>query len=327
MNDGGNPYEKQPSGNDIASANTTQNSSSPHPATEQQLQTTEQKIEERMSAFERSIVRLTWAAVVISILTAFIFAGQLYEMISGGTQTDKLISYAKTQANASSNQADAAQQFSDTAEDINGGIADAVGKLQTQANQTETLAKNALSQAKATNDLAGAASRSAFVSEAANKQGVDLFKLQNRPWVGVNGEVTFDENRSPKWVAAKLKNFGNQPALNTNVSIYVLTMKTYGIEEVAKVAATIDEECRIGEGRVSPGKAGDLLLPGVEEPWSAGIDRPDLSGVKTSLIMPGCIVYKDTDGVVHRTRFCYMIGLSSSPTEKTFGTCWGQSAD
>jgi hypothetical protein len=49
-----------------------------------------------MSAFERSMLRLTRAAVIISVLTGLIFAGQLYEMITGGTQTDKLVGYAKT---------------------------------------------------------------------------------------------------------------------------------------------------------------------------------------------------------------------------------------
>jgi hypothetical protein len=60
-------------------------------ATERRLQEVEQKIDLRMSAFERSMIRLTWAAVVISALSFLVFGGQLYEMISGGTQTDKII--------------------------------------------------------------------------------------------------------------------------------------------------------------------------------------------------------------------------------------------
>ena len=78
------------------------------PATAKQLQQAEENIENRMSAFERTTVRLTTAGVIIGVITLLIFAGQLYEMIEGGTATDKLVDYAKTQANASSDQADAA---------------------------------------------------------------------------------------------------------------------------------------------------------------------------------------------------------------------------
>ena len=39
------------------------------PATEQQLKKTEEKIDERMSAFERSTIRLTRVAVGVAILT------------------------------------------------------------------------------------------------------------------------------------------------------------------------------------------------------------------------------------------------------------------
>ena len=44
-----------------------------------------------MSAFERSMIRLTTAGVIVGAITLFIFCGQLYEMIEGGTQTDKIV--------------------------------------------------------------------------------------------------------------------------------------------------------------------------------------------------------------------------------------------
>jgi hypothetical protein len=61
------------------------------PATEQQLQRAEQAIEDRMSGFERSMVRLTRAGVIVAAVTLIIFCGQLWEMHSGGSQTDKII--------------------------------------------------------------------------------------------------------------------------------------------------------------------------------------------------------------------------------------------
>src|SRR5438270_14090734 len=70
------------------------------PAIEEQLQQTERKIEERMSAFERSMLRLTRAGVFIAVLTALIFGGQLYEMRKGGSDTHDLAAAAKAQAEA-----------------------------------------------------------------------------------------------------------------------------------------------------------------------------------------------------------------------------------
>src|ERR1035438_7010908 len=106
-------------------------------ATAHQLEQTETRIEERMSSFERSMIRLTWAAVIISILSIIVFAGQLYEMIAGGTATDKLVEYTRAQANAGNDQADAAQQFSDTTEEINAGINSAVDQLESAANNAK----------------------------------------------------------------------------------------------------------------------------------------------------------------------------------------------
>jgi ABC-type transporter Mla subunit MlaD len=111
----------------------TTETGNPVAATVKQLQQAEKNIENRMSAFERTMIRLTRAGVIIGVITLLIFAGQLYEMIEGGTATDKLVDYSKVQANASSDQADAAQQFSDTAEDINGRMSDAVDQLQAAA--------------------------------------------------------------------------------------------------------------------------------------------------------------------------------------------------
>jgi ABC-type transporter Mla subunit MlaD len=89
------------------------------------------------------MIRLTWAAVLISLLSAIVFGGQLYEMISGGTATDKLVTYAQNQASAGSDIADAAQQFSDTADDTNEAIYGAVEQLEAAAKNTKDAVRNA----------------------------------------------------------------------------------------------------------------------------------------------------------------------------------------
>jgi hypothetical protein len=206
MNDSGNPQQQHPGGGEIASPNAAENTPAQQPATEQQLQTAEQNIEQRMSAFERSMLRLTWAAVAISVITGLIFAGQLYEMISGGTQTDKLVGYASRQARAgedmaiaAGDQADAAQQFSDTAEDINGRMSDAVQQLQSAATNTRTTIAN---------------------SEKA-------FRAEQRAWVGVREAVSVEVSETTPWkVVVTFFNSGKSPARNVQSSTRFKTSNT-----------------------------------------------------------------------------------------------------
>jgi hypothetical protein len=162
MDDNGEPKQQQPESG--IGADIGKNPAPAQPATEQQLRDTEQKIEEqieeRMTGFERSMVRLTRYGLAVTVLTGIIFAGQLYEMITGGTQTDKLVGYARTQANSAGDQADAAQQFSDTAEDINGRMSDAVDQLEATTDNAKKALAASNKQSKAALDASIAASRS-----------------------------------------------------------------------------------------------------------------------------------------------------------------------
>jgi len=197
MDDKDQPGRDQPQGKEIAEARAVNNPATGQIATERQLQEAEQNIEKRMSAFERSMIRLTWAAVIISILSAAVFAGQLYEMVTGATATDKLIEYAKVQANAGSDQADAAQQFSDTAEDINSGIGGAVDQLEAAAKNTSAAVKNAQS----------------------------AFREEQRAWVGVQG--TADSGGFTETEPWKIKvvffNSGKTPARSVQTSGMFIT--------------------------------------------------------------------------------------------------------
>jgi hypothetical protein len=141
-------------------AEVTEHTTTKQPATAHQLQKTEEKIDERMSAFERSTIRLTRAAIGIAILTVACVAFQGYEMYTGGKDTSTLANQAVTQATQTTNlatntdkmktsaekSAQASRDFADTANDINTGIGDAVKKLGAQAKAAKeslTLAQNA----------------------------------------------------------------------------------------------------------------------------------------------------------------------------------------
>jgi len=188
MDENGEPNQQQAeSGAGVQGAG--ENPPPAQPATEQQLRETEQKIEEqieeRMTGFERSMVRLTRYGLAVTILTGIIFAGQLYEMYQGGAATDKLVNYSEAQANSASDQADAAQQFSDTTEAINSGITGAVDQLEATAN-------NAKASIKATQDA---------------------LRLEQRAWVFISGmslkPLVLHE---PFTVELWLKNEGRTPA-------------------------------------------------------------------------------------------------------------------
>jgi len=181
------------------------------PATQQQLTTAEQHIEERMSAFERSMIRLTTAGVIVAGITLFIFLGQLYEMYEAGAQTDKLLSAANAladaagkqasaagdMANAAHGQVNAAKDFSNTAKDINQGIVAAVGQLQVAANNTRTTIRDAQT----------------------------AFRDEQRAWVGMRGtdNIKGFTETEPWKVTVVFFNSGRTPARNTQSSVNFIT--------------------------------------------------------------------------------------------------------
>jgi hypothetical protein len=133
------------------------------PATARQLKQTEIRIEERMSGFERSMIHLTRAGVIIGIITGLIFAGQLYEMISGGTQTDKLVDYAKTQAQSADDIAQASDDFTDSAYWMEEHMQDTANAIQDSVDTADRNTKKTISDTET------------------------AFRAEQRAWVGVQG--------------------------------------------------------------------------------------------------------------------------------------------
>jgi hypothetical protein len=106
------------------------NPTTQQPATAQQLQATETKFEERMSAFERSMIRLTRAGVIIAGVTLIIFGGQLYEMYDAGRLTGELRDAAKDQAKA-------ADKFASSAVNMETAVQKAVEEFHTMAESSK----------------------------------------------------------------------------------------------------------------------------------------------------------------------------------------------
>ena len=110
-------------------------------------------------------------------------------------QTDKLVTYAKVQANGASDIGDVAQQFSDTAEDINGRMQDAVDQL-------EATARNAKMSIKTTQDV---------------------MRLDQRAWVGmVRGDVVPSlplKASTEAIIMLYIGNTGRTPSLDTQMAV------------------------------------------------------------------------------------------------------------
>jgi hypothetical protein len=283
------------------------------PATEADLE----QVEKRMSGFEHSTLRWTRASFIIVLATAVFICLQWLEMRSGGKDTHDL-------AVAAGKQADRMQDFAD--------------QMNRQADETRDLAAAAGKQADASKAIANQA-------EAANDQSERLFKLRNRPWVGVEDDVVFDE-KGIKWVGAQgeaivrqqaakgtlpirilyhLKNSGDGPALSTQLVIQPFTWSPSptDMDDEPRIRAGIEKSCQIAEERVAK-QNGDLILPTGEHTVPYTFGQWDSTKY---LFTPGCIVYRDVDGRLHHTRICYGVAMFLSPKPVGLESCQDQSAD
>jgi len=151
-----------------------------------------EKVEQRMTDFERSTVRLTMAATIIATIAAVFVCLQWYEMHSGGVDTKAL--------------------------------ADAAGK---QAEAANTLAEQAKAQTGKMDEslkLTGQAVNAATISAKAAKVSVEvtrtIMKVDKRAWIGLD-YITPDplilEVGKTFGYKAGIINTGKTPALNLRI--------------------------------------------------------------------------------------------------------------
>jgi hypothetical protein len=158
------------------------------------------EVKDDLKAYEKATLRWMRAQAVIAILAAMFVAWQAYEMNTSGVDTHAL-------AVSASNQANAAEAQSRQAELQTKRMAESIVK-------TDALIKETAIQAKATNALAVQAKRSADVSEKSLASSQELFRMQERPWVGITDFriVEFERSKLLKF-DVRITNNGNSPAL------------------------------------------------------------------------------------------------------------------
>jgi hypothetical protein len=286
--------------------------------TNSNINSTKDEEKDRPKWTDKAIVVLTAGIVLAAITQTIIFYG-------GGIQTQTIITTAQNiqdaldTANTRNGRA-----FRRTLEQSENAMNKTLTEMQKQsgamqdaAQATKSQSDSARLQAEASKSQAEASN----VSAKATDQLAQLAAQQDRPWVGINGEVTWadtSENGFPTFtISYKLRNFGVSPAFNTIVQID-RPITDVNNAELVKIKAT--DSCKSAEAII--GQTGDLLLPNSEKPntWTYGGIPP------TKFDIPGCIVYKDTKGSIHHAQLCYWIDLAETP-RPIFRTCWSQSAD
>jgi uncharacterized protein YukE len=245
------------------------------------------------------MIRLTWAAVIVSVLSALVFCGQLYEMITGGTATDKLVDYAKVQANASSDQGDAAQQFSDTTEDINSRLSEAVDQLQAANRQTK----------------------------AGLNASAEATRLDQRAWFGISDFETLqfdpDDSTKPFRMQIVFHNSGKTPARQIN---QLGMLRFYASE----FSGPTDTDWKEFLGDFTKSKERYVAAPNAARKaiFDSSMDKPTndyllrnyaaIKGGTLVLYYFGQATYIDVNDRPHTTRFCLFL---AQPERKQLAYC------
>jgi hypothetical protein len=274
------------------------------PATARQLKQTEIRIEERMSGFERSMIHLTRAGVIIGIITGLIFAGQLYEMISGGTQTDKLVDYAKTQAQSADDIAQASDDFTDSAYWMEEHMQDTANAIQDSVDTADRNTKKTISDTET------------------------AFRAEQRAWVGVQGtgEIKgFTESETWK-VTVVFFNSGRTPARNVRTSgMYVTSpiplsgpstenIKQLGFRPAQSIAPQGFYHHNIGAEAAAEGTTA-AQLQGQQQLIS---EYKFIKDKRLFLYYFGILKYDDVFGNPRETQYCIYL---ANPDTKEVGMC------
>jgi hypothetical protein len=252
------------------------------PATAQQLQYAETQIDVRMSAFERSMIRLTRAGVIIAAITLIIFFGQLYEMHEGGIDTSNLAGAAQTQATA-------ATDFSGAADRIDTKI----GQAETAVSQSAAPVEAAISNAEKDLHTMAASSQSSIQATQ------ETMRQDNRAWVGV---VDFTNIRlevgTPATYTVIFTNSGKSPAIDVHGEATGQTVPkgqalkfVYFAPMGVPSDLTIQPDMRVGISPSTLTPLTDVMVNAVK------------SGDVTDYLY-GRFTYKDVFSKIHHLTFC-----------------------
>ncbi len=271
---------------------------------DQQPQRGETELEQRMSAFERSTLRLTRAGLLVATLSGAVIALQWYEMRKGGVDTHDLAEAAKAQSDAARTIAESAKA------------------------QSENTAKLANFTSQEVTQLAASVKE----THAATNRAESALQRSERPWVNAESlEGSFwstgDGNLSGK-VRIMMKNTGKSIATNGWVmvsaepnSVKILNKEWHkSCDIIDDFKSAIAKSAQGGYGGNWP--MGFVLAPGesVVEDIGIGNIKSDMADLNKQYLL-GCAIYNDQFSKTHHTNFCFQVGgpgaTSGSPQFKT----------
>jgi len=267
--------------------------SNPAPATSDQLQQAERNIEERMTKFEKSSIRLAWVAIGISTLAACFMCLQWWEMHTGGKDTHDLAVAAENQA---------------------GWMETFASKMQTQADRTKELADRMKDQADETKSIA---EQTGQVANIANET-----LSADRAWIGFN---TFQIDRfEPKQTIKAtilLLNTGRSPAMSVRAGLGELYFKAASTKDWQDAA--ISEAIQGVELRPQPSIPPQGGLPiHLESRNPLPIETYDnIRNGTFKYLLDGRSEYRDVYGKQQWIRFCVSIQFVHPDDPVTWAFC------
>jgi hypothetical protein len=268
-------------------------------------------LEDRMSAFERSMRWLTGVQTVVAVVTCLILGLQLNEMRTGSKDTHDLAVAAKSQSDASKAIAESSKSQSDAASQIASSTTEEVKQL-----------------------------KASVAEEHSATQHAELSLQQSeRPWVNaesmeVHGLTPPDQNHPTLTMSTRtiLRNTGKSVATNGRVWILIEPnlVKTLRADwrkpcmDIERQRTAEAESNKLNLGATWP--IGFVLTPGQSVAEDMNIGGSDITpyNSQSGYWVLGCANYDDQFGNHHHTNFCFQTaGPGDTPDAPKFKACNG----
>jgi hypothetical protein len=246
------------------------------PATAAQFQA----VEQRMTAFESSSIRLAQVAIAASILAAIFVCAQWYEMHTGGTDTHELAVQAKAQADKMKDMSDAAEKIRQAAEN-----------LVIQDQRIADKAKESLEAANAQNKR--------FLNVT-----IENSHLDQRPWVGATNYAYEITGSSPLAAVVQVINMGKSPALGILCRVYGATKTRGDILKISDIEYPANVPI-VKQGTILPTQ--HFLLNSVAVSLKPGQQKDLVTNIQSGdwvQYFYGEVRYRDIFGRSHWMHFC-----------------------
>jgi hypothetical protein len=253
------------------------------------------KIKLRIKSWLHILTSAEWVMVFLTFVIAATGIVGICLVVQGGKDSRRI-------ADAAEKQVSAAKSFSKSAANINTGVQDAVGQLESQVAELRESAKESNRLAAATEKTAQAAKDGIVANRMA-------LQLENRAWLGVSNEGVIQfETGKPIKVDITLVNSGKTPASHVmegaDVQPFTLIPDTpllFGLTPTASIPPQ-----------------GSHILHITSNTKLDGITKAKIEGKVLILVFRGTVQYEDFNKIQRTTSVCMFM---SDPATKQLSFC------